>query len=262
VSGGAAVPQRGRLAVLSDGGDAPAAVLLHGLGGDRAQAMNQLRPDAAYRRVAFDMRGHGATRGLGAPQSLTLEDFARDVLSELPDEKVKLLGVSMGAAVALYVAAIAPERVARLVLVRPAWLDQAMPVNLAIFPIIGELLQSGADVESLTACADYRRIASVSSAMAASLRGQFSRPMARERADVLRRIPASSPLPRAQWDAIDMAALVLGAATDPVHPLQFAEEIAAALPNARFAGLPAKQERPGRHEEALRDATTRFFAAG
>jgi pimeloyl-ACP methyl ester carboxylesterase len=45
-------------------------VFQHGLGGDLNQPIGLYSPEAGVRLIAFDMRGHGETRPLGAVDKL------------------------------------------------------------------------------------------------------------------------------------------------------------------------------------------------
>ena len=94
---------------------------LHGITGHggrwRLLAERQL---AGFHVFAPDLRGHGHSTRL---PPWTLEQHAADVL-DLMDvrglDRVPLIGHSYGAAISLYVAATAPERVERLALLDPA----------------------------------------------------------------------------------------------------------------------------------------------
>jgi lipase len=94
---------------------------LHGLSGYggrwRRFAESQL---GGFRVIAPDLRGHGQSV---AYPPWTLEQFAADVLGVMDGlglERVPVMGHSYGGAIAVYLAAVAPERVERLVLVDPA----------------------------------------------------------------------------------------------------------------------------------------------
>ncbi len=97
-------------------GAGPAVVLLHAGVADRSM-WSELLPSiaaAGYRAVAVDLPGFGEADGdgYGSPWSAVL-----DTLDALGVEGAAFVGNSFGGAVALRVAAVAPERVTRLVLV-------------------------------------------------------------------------------------------------------------------------------------------------
>jgi len=94
-------------------------VFVHGLGESFATWKPQLEffPRKGFRAVAVDLRGHGDSEI--PSRRITMEDFARDVLSVLDAEGVEkayMVGYSMGALVLLELYKIAPQRFERLVL--------------------------------------------------------------------------------------------------------------------------------------------------
>lgn len=111
--------------------DAPALLMLHTAGADSRQyhgLMADARLRAAWRLIAFDMPGHGRSmpppsaawqgRVLGRERYLAVcAAFARQVVRR----PVTLLGCSMGAAMALYMAARHPEAVAGVVALEAPW---------------------------------------------------------------------------------------------------------------------------------------------
>lgn len=119
------------------GGDGQALVLVHGYGADRYSwaAIAPALTDVAS-VYAVDLPGHGAASddvGLGDPATLA-EALARG-LEGLPGPMV-LVGHSLGGAVALHLAARAPARIRRLVLIAPAGLGADAPDRdfLSAFP--------------------------------------------------------------------------------------------------------------------------------
>jgi len=102
-----------------DEGSGPALVMIHGLGSCGDDWEDQAPAFAPrFRVIRPDLRGHGASRA--APGPHTIGQFAsdlREMLGALAVERATLLGISMGGAVALQVAADAPEVVENLVLV-------------------------------------------------------------------------------------------------------------------------------------------------
>ncbi len=101
------------------GGDLPVVILLHGLAG----SSRELQPTAEalsdlFRVILIDQRGHGMSSR--RPISLSRKAFVGDVLAVMqrlaPDQKVRLVGQSMGAHTAMLVAAEAPWLVDRVVM--------------------------------------------------------------------------------------------------------------------------------------------------
>src|SRR5262245_40716305 len=94
------------LAYEEEGAGTPALVFVHGWCGDRAFWRGTLDAFAATNHVvALDLAGHGAS-GAGR-ERWTLEELAGDVVAvveALPDERVILVGHSMGAPVSLLAA--------------------------------------------------------------------------------------------------------------------------------------------------------------
>lgn len=262
----------GAVAVWSEGHGEHVVLLLHGLGGDHAQAFgftpsaDELRtPGGGWRRIAIDMRGHGGTRALGEAGSLTFDAFSDDaivVLRSLGARPAVIVGMSMGAEIALHIASRAPELVRALALIRPAFAGGVARNNmLPVYRLVREYLQrTGVDgVSAFVRTPEYRSIARLSQQTAVSLVRQFERPGAAERAEVLTAIPSSPVLPLAEVQLIDHPAIVLVSPEDPAHPMTCGRVIADALPNAgRVVILPKKAAVPGPHEEQMR-ATVGLF---
>lgn len=107
----------------SDAPDAPAVVLLHGLGGWSDAAWGRLVPqlDQRARFIAFDLPGFGASEKPAARYDLP---FFRGVLAEAVDAlgapRISLVAHSLGGLLAADYAGAHPGRVARLGLIAPA----------------------------------------------------------------------------------------------------------------------------------------------
>ncbi len=74
---------------------------------------------AGFRVIAFDHRGHGESDKLYDPERYTIGDMAKDtvaLLDHLKIEKADLLGFSMGARVAAYLAITSPQRARSLII--------------------------------------------------------------------------------------------------------------------------------------------------
>jgi len=98
--------------------DAPALVCLHGVTSHGRHFANLAeRVAARLHVVALDLRGHGDS--VWEPP-WSLEQYVADVLESAPQGSCTWLGHSFGGRIAYEVAAAAPERVERLVLLDPA----------------------------------------------------------------------------------------------------------------------------------------------
>ena len=96
----------------------PALVCLHGVTSQgRHFASLAERLADRFHVVALDLRGHGASTW---DPPWNLEQHVADVLDAAPDQRAAWLGHSFGGRIAYEVAAAAPERVERLVLLDPA----------------------------------------------------------------------------------------------------------------------------------------------
>ncbi len=232
----------------------------HGLGGDEAQVA-EIFPPTGFRRLTLECRGQGQSQA-GNPAHFSIAAFADDVLAFADARGVARFavgGISMGAAIALRIAVKAPERVAALMLVRPAWDWRAAPPNMQVFTELCGYLETG-DRDGFEASATARRFASEAPDNLASLRNFFDKPDRAAWAKLLRAIAADGPgISEDDVRAIAIPTLVLGNAVDLVHPLTLAQSLAAMIGGSRFIELtPKARDRP-RHAHEARAAIGEFL---
>ena len=235
--------------------------MLHGLGGDSGQLWPYAGGDAARSRLAPDLRAHGATMLVGQRRSFTFGGLTRDLaalLDRLRFPPAVVVGMSMGAGVAVSLALRQPSRVRGLVLIRPAWLDSGPPANLLPLLQAGRLLRrhgARAGLARFVQTAEYGRVLEQSPAAAASLVAQFRAPHAVRRCV---RLP-SCPAPR----RCAMSATCAGSAcrrwssarpSDPPHPFEIARIWASALPASRLVTAPARDVDPAGYQACLTEA--------
>ncbi len=216
----------------------------------------------------LDQRAHGYTYPLGDVDRLSFRGLSDDVSALLRSVRVDravLVGVSMGAGVALRFTLDYPDNVKGLVLVRPAWLDRPMTWNLEVFPLIARLLRQDGPLDGLREFKTlpvYAQVVRQSRYSSESLCAQFLKPSAVERAarlDLLPRcVPYESPL---QLRDVTCPVLVLGSRADPIHPIEFAESWADHLRGARYREVVSKSLDPNGHDEAVWIQISEFLSS-
>ncbi|MBV9169047.1 MAG: alpha/beta hydrolase, partial [Chloroflexi bacterium] len=220
-------------------------VFEHGIGGDVRQSSKVLSPPSGVRLLRYDARAHGSTVWSGDPHELSFDRFGDDLiglLNHLGIARAVVGGISMGAGVALNAATRYPERIAGLVLARPAWLARPMPRRIiALFDLVASALREldfSIDTEEGLDCAPSKLEANPSfSAIARSypdtawsLRKQFTVERAVDRVARLERLPRDRPCTDLrQLQALDVPTLVLAHRQDPIHPFAYGRRLADAI---------------------------------
>ena len=241
-------------------------IFQHGLGGDTGQPLGLLKPPPGIRLIAFDNRGHGQTPP-GDPRRLTFETFAGDwlaLLDHLALPHALAGGISLGAALALHTALRHPTRARALVLVRPAWLDGALPeANRSLYAVIAGLIRAHGvrpAAEAFAAAPAYLALCQESPAAAQAFMRQFESAQAEAAVARLERLPAQAPHPRAGWPGLRVPALVLACRDDRLHPFDVAQALAVGLPGARFVEVASRHAAPAAHAAEVRQAVEAFLS--
>jgi pyruvate dehydrogenase E2 component (dihydrolipoamide acetyltransferase) len=240
-AGGGPQPQvvqvRGRrVRYLAMGEGEDALLLIHGFGGDLNSWLFNQEPLAEGRRVyALDLPGHGESDK--RLETGSLEEYAACVtglMDAIDLGAAHLVGHSMGAAVALSIAAAAPARVRSLTLVCPAGLGTeinddylrgfaAANSRSALKPMLAQLFANQALVnrQLVDDVLRYKRLEGVTAALDRTIAAQFAD--GRQRTllrDVVDRFPAQ----------------VIWGAEDRIIPPRHAEGLPAGVPVHRLAG--------------------------
>jgi pimeloyl-ACP methyl ester carboxylesterase len=254
------------LAFVDTGAGLPV-LFQHGLGGDRAQVAQAFPDGKELRRLTVECRGHGGS-SLGSRRPFSISMFAEDVLAVADSRGIGRMvvgGISMGAAIALHLAHFHKDRVAAVVLVRPAWTFEAAPENMAPIRLIADLIRSHSVDEarerfaSSEIAADLRQNAPDN---LASLLGYFDRPNAADFGAVLGDIAADGPgVTEASVATFAVPTLVVGNAQDAIHPLSSATTLANAIPGAAFVEVAAKVADKVRHFTETQTAIAQFLAS-
>ncbi len=215
---------------LDDGGElafrecgdpsAPPVVLLHGMI-SRSDTWSRVAADladAGYRAIAFDLRGHGrSSRAAAYP----LTRFGSDIIQALDLlglAQIDLIGHSLGAWVALDIAARQPGRVRRLV-------AEEAPIPPRKTASVTHMASSRSHQRRLL------KSLGVVALLGKMLRNRFDWRMAQPILRTLRQ-----PMP-AWWDSLGAikADTLLLAGTDSTLPIDQAHALAACIANSRVA---------------------------
>ncbi|HKG38683.1 MAG TPA: alpha/beta hydrolase [Conexibacter sp.] len=236
-----------RLAVAEAGEGIPV-MLLHGLTATRRYVVMGSRAleRGGHRVVAYDARGHGQSSRARSPEAYGYDDLALDlhaVMDACGVERAVLAGASMGAHTLLRFALDAPERVAGVLVVTPAF-DPDAPRDYARWDALAAGLRTGG-VEGFVEA--YRVDDEVPEAWRDTVRLVLRQRMAQHAdpgalADALHATPRSQPYDSlAELGALNVPAVVVASRdeADPGHPLAVGEAYAAAIPGARLLVEPA-----------------------
>ena len=251
-----------RLAVHGGGSEGPALVFQHGLCGDARQVAEAMAGLDPQRWTCVECPGHGASDMDPEPSIASFADHV-SALGETLGGPVVLGGISMGAAIATRLAVKCPDLVRALVLVRPAWVTDAAPPNMAPNAEVGALLaRLPADQahQTFTASVTARHLAATAPDNLASLKGFFTRAPQADTARLLTAISADGPgISPAKLQALTLPVLVCATSEDAIHPAAHAEALARLIPQARLVHLPPKGRDKPAHLAALAAAMRQFL---
>lgn len=221
---------------VTDAGDGPPVVLLHGLTATNRYVVMGSRAlqRAGHRVVAYDARGHGASAPAEAYGYAELASDLLSLLDRLGLERVVLAGASMGAHTALRVALAAPERVAGLVVITPAAHPDALP-GLERWDRLADGLRTGG-VDGFVAAYGLDAVPeewrSTTETVLRQRLGLHEHPAAV--ADALEQVPRSTPFALDALGSVACPTVVVADRdeADPGHPLWVGEAYAAQIPGA------------------------------
>lgn len=228
-------------------GEGPPVVLLHGLTATRRYVVMGSRAleRSGHRVISYDARGHGRSSPALTPDAYAYTDLCADlvsVLDALHVERPVLAGASMGAHTLLALALKAPERVAGLVVITPAYdgaraLDD--PARLARWDALAAGLRAGGIDGFLAAYGEPRvRSAQLARTVLNVIRQRLALHAHPDAvADALSAVPRSAPFGElAQLRKLALPVTVVGSSddADPGHPFSVAQAYADLIPGARL----------------------------
>ena len=240
-------------------------LFIHGLGASSQQITSVLTMLHNTFLIAPDMPGHGGSLDFD-PELFSFDYFADLVialLDELGIEQTDLGGISMGSGIALNIALRYPERVKKLIVLRPSWLDQKEPPHLSLVARVGQWLDAHDEEKATMELAlhpDYQNLVEQNLIVAESITGLLDRRKDDASTRVLFKMWQTRPFESLQSLAtIPNETLVLDTTRDELHPQAIATAIAEPLPNSSTATLPPRYYESKAYQSALNDTLNRFL---
>ncbi|MFC8846638.1 MULTISPECIES: alpha/beta fold hydrolase [unclassified Micromonospora] len=226
-------PHGVRLEQLVTGVGDPVTVFAHGLGNGIATT-RPFGSGVTGRKVFFQFRGHGRSEAPPGPWNYL--DLARDLraVADLGNA-TRAFGASLGAGALCRLLAESPERFDRLVFFLPAALDRPRaPAARDRITALLEAVENGdASAAADVVSAELPPAVRNTPAGWAYLRQRLDQLLRDGLAAGLADLPDQAPLDDgAELAAVTAPALVLACAGDDLHPVEVAEQLAAALPRA------------------------------
>ena len=226
-------------------------VLLHGLTATRRYVVMGSRAleRSDHRVVLYDARGHGHSSPAGSPDAYGYGELAFDleaVLDGLDIDRAVLAGASMGAHTAVRFALGAPDRVAGLVLITPAFDGApATPERLARWDALAEGLRSGGIDGFLDAQGEPTVQPAWRDTVIKVIRQRLGGHVHLDAvAEALSAVPRSMPfesLDELRSISAPTAVVASNDEADPDHPFAVGEAYASLIPGARLV-----TDEPGR----------------
>lgn len=236
----------------------------HGLGGGEDQVSQNWPTDTSARRVTIPSQGHDDTP-IGTASPFSIQMFAEDAIRALnPTTKIIAGGISMGAAIALYLACHHPEKVAALILVRPAWSFTPAPANMKPIAEIAELLKNHGPSAARTifeASKTAQNLRNESQDNLTSMLSYLDRTNAVAFADVLHDIATGDPqVSETDVSLLKMPCLIIANDNDAIHPIRRAQELANTISNSDYIEVTPKALSKERHQSEIRAEISKFLS--
>ena len=230
---------------VTEAGEGAPVLLLHGLTATNRYVVmgSKSLERAGHRVIAYDARGHGRSDPAPSPGAYRYEDLRDDlvrVMDERGIERAVLAGASMGAHTILRLALEAPERVAGLVVITPAYDEDEFgdPDSLTRWDALSDGLRNGGVEGFVEAYGDPGVPENWRETVLKVIRQRLAAHEHPEAlADALKATPRSRPFPSVEaLGAIEAPTVVVADRdeADPGHPLAIGERYAETIPGAEL----------------------------
>ncbi len=244
-------------------------LMVHGLGADSTQPQRLLAELSGYRVVTIDLPGHGESRipaGATLAEHVSFDRYAAhciDLLEEFGGGAAFVGGISMGASVALSIAARRPDLVAGLLVIRPAWLAAPAQPHLELVSDLGLWVHDEGLDEARTKLQTDERFTQLETDSpngAAALAGILEQPHVQRSPLVLPTIVSDAPFgDESELQAIQADALLVASPGDALHPVTIADRLNRLLPASTLFIAPPRYQRSWEHGQAVRRRIATFL---
>ncbi len=242
-------------------GEGAPCIFLHGLGADHTQILQSMHRYPSIQMIVVDQRGHGkSSLDVNFNFAEMVEDI-RALVTYLKLNHFFIGGISMGAAVSLAYALRYEESLLGLILVRPAWLDGPMRVELqSWFTFLGNHLALPDGKQRYQESEHYAILKRMHPRVASSFLQFFENPVARITSQKFIDIPKQQPIESlGVLTNLQVPTLVLANDQDPIHPLHYGEVLSQNIEQATYAQLVAKTVNEYEHNRQMSQKTRKFI---
>ncbi len=237
-------------------------IFQHGLGSNLVQTQNLLGGQEKVQLISMDCPGHGDTPlRLSNPPSF---DFYADevirLMGHLKIEKAIFGGISMGAGISTNIALRYPDKVAGLVLVRPAWLDKGNPENLMILKAAAKFIGKRSAKAKFEKNNQFQHIKGHLRTAATSIMGVFSDTQQTAISMVLKSMVSDAPF-KEMTDLAKIAqpCLIFGNDDDPLHPFEMAKVMHQHIKGSHLEKVTSRYIGNQAHKTEVNTAVTSFI---
>jgi len=238
-------------------------IFQHGLGANLAQAQSLLGGQKNVQLITMDCPGHGDTplRLANPPSFNFYSDEILRLMDHLKIEKAIFGGISMGAGISMNIALRYPEKVAGLVVVRPAWLDKGNPENLMILKAAAKFIGKRNDRAKFENNKEYQHIKGHLRTAATSIMGVFGDAQQTAIPMVLKSMVSDVPFENlADLAKITQPCLIFGNDDDPLHPYEMAKLIHQQIKGSELKKVTSRYVGNRQHKKEVNTEVAAFLA--
>ncbi|MCJ8325333.1 MAG: alpha/beta hydrolase [Rhizobiales bacterium] len=240
-------------------------LLMHGLGANNRQILSTFSATNA-RIWSPDLPGHGHSDNFqNAYCFAKFKEIMIAFLDSLQIEKVILGGISMGSGIAINMAESLSDRVAGLIICRPAWLDKQRPDNLQIISDIGNWLQNKTLEQAkfeLSRNLQFQDLLKTNPNCAASIEASINDRFSNQTHSVLSQMIEGRAFEDLEnLNHLNMPTFITANENDPIHPVSIAKKISMNIRNSQFHILPSRYLEPKKHQRELTNKLNNFLGS-